>query len=288
MVPRSAVLMVAAVLLGATDAGAAPPQKPQFKADQIRIKYVEPEMPAHQTVFNLLKEKQALEKLRDLLRPMRLPRPLLLQTQSCKGMINAWYEKDVVRICYELVDDIWKKGAEKTTPAGIAPIDTMVGPFVFVVLHEAGHALFEMLNLPVIGRAEDAADQFATYFMLLFEKDEARRLITGSAYRYKADVMAPTTTLAQQAFADEHGLPAQRFYNLLCMAYGGDSVLFADFVTEDYLPETRAERCRTEFVQVANGFALLLSPYIDFKLAAKQPKRWLAPVNTVLGRRSSP
>ena len=37
-------------------------------------------------------------------------------------MINAWYEKDVVRVCYELVDDIWKKGAEKTTPAGIAPI----------------------------------------------------------------------------------------------------------------------------------------------------------------------
>ncbi len=284
---RWAILMIAAALFGATGAGAAP-QKPKFKADQIEIKYLEPETPAHQAVFNLLKEKRALEKLRDLLRPMRLPRPLLLQTQSCKGMVNAWYERDVIRVCYELVDDIWKKGAEKTTPAGIAPIDTMVGPFVFVVLHEAGHALFEMLNLPVIGRAEDAADQFATYFMLLFEKDEARRLITGSAYRYKADVMAPTTMLAQQAFADEHGLPAQRFYNLLCMAYGGDSVLFADFVTEDYLPETRAERCRTEFVQVANGFAALLSPYIDFKLAAKQPKRWLAPVDTVLGRRSSP
>jgi hypothetical protein len=203
-------------------------------------------------------------------------------------MINAWYEKDIIRVCYELVDDIWKKAAEKTTPAGIAPIDTMVGPFVFVVLHEAGHALFEMLNLPVIGRVEDAADQFATYFMLLFEKDEKRRLITGAAYRYKADVAAPTTTLAWQAFADEHGLPAQRFYNLLCMAYGGDSVLFADFVTADYLPETRAERCRMEFVQVANGFAALLSSHIDFKLAAKQPTRWLAPVDTALKRSSSP
>src|SRR5882757_5177325 len=214
---RWTVLMMAAALLGVVDAGAAPREKPKFKADQIQIKYIEPETPAHQAVFNLLKEKQALEKLRDLLRPMRLPRTLVLQTQSCKGAINAWYERDIIRVCYELVDDIWKNAAEKTTPAGIAPIDTMVGPFVFVILHEAGHALFEMLNLPVIGRAEDAADQFATYFMLLFEKDESRRLITGSAYRYKADIAAPTTTLAQQAFAEEHGLPAQRFYNLLCM-----------------------------------------------------------------------
>jgi hypothetical protein len=271
--------MAVLAVLAATDASAAP-QKLKFKADRIEIKYIEPETPDHQPVFKLLKESRALEKLRDLLRPMRLPRPLLVQTQSCKGMVNAWYQQDIIRICYELVDDIWKNAAEKTTPAGIAPIDTMIGPFVFVVLHESGHALFEMLNLPVIGRVEDAADQFATYFMLLFEKDEARRLITGSAYRYKADVAQPTTTLAQQAFAEEHGLPAQRFYNLLCMAYGGDPVLFADFVTEDYLPEARAERCRMEFVQAANGFAALLSPHIDFKLAAKQPKRWLVPADS--------
>src|SRR5436305_932764 len=111
MRPRCTVLMVAAALLGATDAGAAP-QKPKCKADQVQIKYIEPETPDHQPVFKLLKERQVLEKLRDLLRPMRLPRPLLLQTQSCKGMINAWYEKDIIRVCYELVDDIWKKAAE--------------------------------------------------------------------------------------------------------------------------------------------------------------------------------
>jgi hypothetical protein len=39
---------------------------------------------------------------------------------------------------------------------------------------------------------------------------------------------------------------------------------------------------------VANGFAALLSPYMDFKLAAKQSTRWLAPVDTVPRRRSSP
>jgi hypothetical protein len=58
--------------------------------------------------------------------------------------------------------------------------------------------------------------------MLQFEKPEARRLILGSAYQYKGDLSAPTLTIAQQKFADEHGTPAQGFYNLLCLAYGAD------------------------------------------------------------------
>ena len=71
--------------------------------------------------------------------------------------------------------------------------------------------------------------------MLRFDKEEARRLILGSAYQYKGDLSAPTVTIAQQKFADEHGTPAQRFFNLLCMAYGADPKLFAD-VVEKRLP----------------------------------------------------
>ena len=86
------------------------------------------------------------------------------------------------------------------------------------------------LKIPLFGREEDAADQFSTYIMLRFDKEEARRLILGSAYQYKGDLSSPTVTMAQQKFADEHGTPAQRFFNLLCMAYGADPKLFADVV----------------------------------------------------------
>ena len=50
-------------------------------------------------------------------------------------------------------------------------------------LHETGHAVFNMLQIPVLGREEDAADQFAAYLMLRLGKDEARRMILGSAYQ---------------------------------------------------------------------------------------------------------
>jgi Putative metallopeptidase len=272
-------LVVAASLFAVASSGAAE-RKPQFKANRIEVRYTEPESPDQQAVFKLLMERHALEKLRHMLNPIKLPRTLVLQTRSCQGQVNAWYDGKTVSVCYELIDEIWKNAPDKTTPAGIAPIDTMIGPFVHVFLHETGHALFDLLNMPVLGREEDAADQFATYFMLQFDNDEARRLIGGSAYQYKTEISSPTVTMALQQFSDEHGTAEQRFYNLLCMAYGSDQKLFGDLVSSGYLPKRRAEICPVEYAKVANAFAALLGPYLDLKLAAKQPKRWLAPIDT--------
>jgi hypothetical protein len=70
-------------------------------------------------------------------------------------------------------------------------------------------------------------------------------------------------------FADEHGLPAQRFYNVLCIAYGADSKLFADAVEKGYLPKERAEGCADEYEQVAWAMKKLILPYVD-QTRAKQ------------------
>ena len=39
--------------------------------------------------------------------------------------------------------------------------------------------MFDMLGVPVMGREEDAADNFATYLMLRFGDEGTRFLITG-------------------------------------------------------------------------------------------------------------
>ena len=188
---------------------------------------------------------------------------LLLQTRGCDGVSNAWSNADSVTVCYEFIDDIWKNAPQQTTPAGIAPIDTLIGPLADVFLHEAGHATFQALKIPLFGREEDAADQFSTYIMLKFSKEEARRLVLGSAYQYKGDISSPAVTMTRQQFADDHGTPAQRFFNLLCMAYGADAKLFADVVEKGFLPRDRAEGCETEFAQVSHAFSALIGPYVD-------------------------
>jgi hypothetical protein len=279
---------IAAVLaVAAADALAATRQAGKAKPDSIDIAYVEPKSPNNQRVYRLIKERQALEKLRDLLRPLRLPHRLLLQTRDCDGISNAWSDEESVTVCYEFIDDIWKNAPEATTPAGVTPIDALIGPFMDVFLHEAGHAVFAILKIPLFGREEDAADQFSTYIMLRFDKEEARRLILGSAYQYKGDLSSPTVTVAQQNFADEHGTPAQRFYNVLCMAYGADPKLFADVVKKEFLPEDRAIGCEREYTQIAHAFDTLIGPHIDKALARRLHKRWLPPVATPKPRRGS-
>jgi hypothetical protein len=253
---------------------------PKAKAHSIDINYVEPKSAANQPVYKLLKERQALEKVRGLLNPLRLPHRLLLETRDCEGTSNAFSNEDSVIVCYEYINDIWKNAPAQMTPAGVTPIDALIGPLVDVFLHEAGHAVFATLQIPLFGREEDAADQFSTYIMLKFDKDEARRLILGSAYQYKGDVSAPTVTMKQHAFADEHGTSAQRFFNLLCTAYGADPKLFSDFVEKGFLPEDRAVGCEREYLQLSHAFDTLIGPHVDKALAQKLHKRWLPPVTT--------
>jgi hypothetical protein len=252
----------------------------QYKTNQIRIEYVMPTNPAHLSLYEQLKKVRALERLQVLMSPLRLPRTLPLKVSGCDGVSNAWYDEGVVTVCYEFLDDILKSAPDQTLPVGITREDAILGPFLDVFLHETGHAVFGLLKVPVFGREEDAADMFSAYIMLQFGKDDARKLILGSAYQYKADVQNPQLSLAIKKFSDEHGIPAQRFFNVLCIAYGADQKLFADVVEKGFLPKERAEGCDGEYEQTAFAFKALIGPYIDKKLASKVLKTWMRDVRT--------
>jgi hypothetical protein len=239
---------------------------------------VPPTNPAHQAIYELLKEKQTLEKLQKIFSPLRLPIELTLKTVGCDGVSNAWYQRPSITLCYEYVDEIQRGMPKETTAAGVAPRDAVVGQFFYVVAHEMGHAMFDYLDVPVFGRAEDAADTFSTYVMLHFGKEEARRLIMGAAYSYKLYMEAPQVTVPLKAFSDVHGAPVQRFYNLLCLAYGADPALFAE--ATNYLPKERAKDCKHEFNEARFAFHTLIGPHLDEQLAKQvMDSTWLPKVN---------
>ncbi len=257
----------------------------EMRPRQVDIQYVEPKSPKLRPVFEEIKKARALEKLQNLLAPLRLPRRLLIKTEDCDGVSNAWYEEDAVTVCYEFIDDVWKN-VPPSQSDGISPVDALLGPLVDVFLHEVGHAVFDYWQTPVLGREEDAADAFSTYIMLQFDKADARRLIVGNAYQYKGDIRSPVAVQAQRQFSDVHGTAAQRYYNVLCIAYGADPVLFADFVTSGRLPKDRAEGCEFEYQQIANAWAKLIAPNIDQDLKKELHTSWLPPADTQPVRRS--
>src|SRR5829696_9194124 len=114
-------------------------------------------------------------------------------------------------------------------PPTVGREDAFVGPLADVFLHEASHALFDMLRIPLLGREEDAADQLAAYYVLQLSKELQRKLVLGTAWAYASElkVQRPRDLHRRRlevsrhvTLADEHGTPAQRLYNLLCIAYG--------------------------------------------------------------------
>lgn len=244
--------------------------------NRIRIEYVAPKSPENHEIYQIMKERRALEKMQEIYGAFKLPNELLLRTVECDGVANAWYQSGRVSLCYELLNQIWKLMPKETTAEGITPTDAVAGHFFFVFSHEMGHAMFDMLGVPVFGGSEDAADNFATYIILQFGKDDARRLLAAAAYSYKNYLMNPKVTVPVSAFSDMHSPPPTRFYNMICLAYGADSNLFGDFVTKGYLPEMRAKDCRREYGEVHYAFNTLILPHVDKAIAQKVlHKDWL-------------
>ena len=108
--------------------------------------------------------------------------------------------------------------------------DAIVGSLINVFFHEVTHALFDILQIPVLGPEEEAADTVSAILMLLISKEEARRMIiAGAAYIYKDDLKSDVT-LQLADFSDSHSTPQQRFFNLLCIAYGVNQEMFSELV----------------------------------------------------------
>jgi len=79
-------------------------------------------------------------------------------------------------------------------------------------------------------------------------------------------------------FATGHGVPDQRFYNVLCIAYGADRDLFGDFVRKGLLPRQRAPSCETEYQQIRYAYQQLIAPHVDVELQRQvQARQWLKP-----------
>jgi hypothetical protein len=252
------------------------------RTNRVQIRYEPPKNPEHGPIYETFKSHRALEKLQEFLTPFRLPRTLTIMAAGCDGEADAFYGDDEITICYEYVDELWKNMPAQTTPGGVAPIDTVFGPLFDTSLHEFAHALFDMLNLPVFGREEDAADQVAAYIYLQLGPAESRRLITGTAYAYAAEAMKGEmpSSLEEAAeamkaerpssleeFCGEHSTPAQRAYSVMCMAYGANREVFGDVIEKGFLPSERAEFCHEEYEQVQHAFKVLVVPHIDQDLA---------------------
>jgi hypothetical protein len=93
---------------------------------------------------------------------LALPLDITLATAHCDEP-NAAYDPGMRRVtlCYELFKSLADRF--RTTPGQEYVVP---GTIMFALMHETGHALVDVLALPVTGREEDAVDQLATKLLL--------------------------------------------------------------------------------------------------------------------------
>jgi hypothetical protein len=248
------------------------PDDPRLKTDQMLYEYAPPTNPAQMPLYETLKKTQILEKLKDFLAPVRLPRQILIKMETC-GIANAYYDPGIIKVCYEYIEYV-KKMTPKVVRHGLTPNDQLIGPIADVFLHEFGHALVRELEIPFFAKEEDTADYIATYILLMFPDDDARRLLLGTAFLAGNEAKEEQAkTGALTALADSHSLPAQRFFNKWCMAYGSDKELFADAPQLGMIPPNRMKWCRWEWVTNEDSFKRLIMPFVDRDLLKKNKDR---------------
>jgi hypothetical protein len=256
--------------------GGPPPATVQKSAlapnPQIEIAYVEPKNPAFQPIYDKLKKRRVLEDLQAFLSPLKLPRKIQVKLDQCGNSGGHYKPGGPVVICYEYVDQLERAAPDVTLQIGGRPFtkeDALVGSFVHVVLHEVARAVFDILEIPVWGREEHAADRVAGFIMFQFGDKVAYRTLVGTSW-FLSQTSVAISGLPTGDFSYVRGVDGdnfQRFYNTLCIALGADPERFA--FLKKTLPEGRAEGCRWEYVQLQRSFADTFMPHIDRELMAK-------------------
>jgi hypothetical protein len=233
----------------------------------VDIEYVRPRSSQFRQIYDDLTKRKVLEELRQFLTPLKLPRKLVVKIDECGAPYREFKPGGPAVICYETVSQIVQI-ASKADPDLRETV--IVGTFVQAVLHEVAHGVIDILQVPVWGRMNDAADRLAAFIMMNFGDDVARQTIIGTAVFFELSGRSWTGS----EFADLRSPEAQRYFNYLCIAFGGAPKTF-EFLTKAegdkkaILPEDRARRCAGEYAQVHQAFNLRIMPYVDADLLVK-------------------
>ena len=256
----------------------------------IKIEYKAPTDKKLEPIYQRLKARAVLERMQAFLSPLRLPQPLSLVTAECAGQIELPYQPDApVTICYEYVGLIEQEAPPVLGAVGQAFVThdiALVGPFVQFTLRSVARHIIDMLDLPVWGNVEDAADSLAAYIMIEVSPQVAQKTIFGTAFFF-----AKTGQSEKLDLAAIRPSIAQRYFNLLCIAVGSDLVRYSVFVPVNRpegavdLPKNRTGSCmqlsspeHSEYNKIKYAFQQLIrDKHVDLPLLKQvRTVEWLA------------
>jgi hypothetical protein len=128
----------------------------------------------------------------------------------------------------------------------------VVGNVLFALIHEMAHALVHEMELPVLGKEEDAADTFAVLTMLKMGTSMSHRVLVEASKAWFLTDRRDKREGTQPDAWDAHGMDEQRAYYIVCLMVGSNKEQFKDLADMTNLPEERRETCHLYDYPVAS------------------------------------
>jgi hypothetical protein len=133
--------------------------------------------------------------------------------------------------------------------------ENTLGAARFILVHEIGHALIEALEIPVLGKEEDAVDTLGAVVMTeLFEDGASDAIATAEWFAWASE----QRELDETDFMDEHSLDLQRAYSILCLIAGSDDEIYQEALDAELMSLERLERCPAEYEHARDSWATVL------------------------------
>ena len=127
----------------------------------------------------------------------------------------------------------------------------VVANMLFAFVHEMTHAVIHEMELPVLGREEDAADAYTILSMLKIGTTMTHQvLVEASKAWFLMDKRNQREGTQPDAW-DAHGLDEQRAYQIVCLMVGSGKEQFKDLANETNLPEERQETGQDDYKRVS-------------------------------------
>ncbi|MFN4207530.1 MAG: DUF4344 domain-containing metallopeptidase [Agrobacterium albertimagni] len=135
----------------------------------------------------------------------------------------------------------------------------VVNNAIFILFHEAGHMLVSELNLPVLGREEDAVDALSSVLLLGAEDEDLNTTMQDAADGWFLLDEANEDGPQEDDFMGTHGLNRQRAYAIVCMMTGANAEFFKEFADSLEFPEERRQECVFEYQRARDSWMSLLA-----------------------------
>lgn len=204
--------------------------------------------------YNVLRDIYVRQDvLGEMLEPLNqdypVPRDVTLELAEC-GTPGAFYDpsRATVQMCYEFLMELFEslEGVDEDQ------LETLfAGAFAVVMLHQVGHAVIDVLDLPVTVPAEEAADQVIAVSAAA-KGEDLSLLLEGALLLEELGVDWENPGSGRTALAGE------RLDRLMCLAYGANPDAYAWVVDEDYLSAGAAAACPREFQRVDEAWTRMV------------------------------